>query len=231
MEKLAKRISALPENNKIDVVGINTGELAIKADDVEYIEDRTYKAKTKGFNGQFILIAFILFYFILFQPYKSWTGFFIFLIFGGIFGFMFIYHYIAPTKHFIANRQTGKLQFPISKKKPQKIVNFNDGDAIIKSYYIDNLYTSLFFQTKKGIDPKAAMGLADWNREDYWNFLVWYMDKNRPLPPGKAFDAYRQRDFERRKAAGFPKPLYPSDIPTPEATPDQQIERKRIGGW
>ena len=63
------------------------------------------------------------------------------------------------------------------------------------------------------------------------SFFVWYMDKNRPLPPGKAFDPYRDQDFKRRKAEGFPKPLYPSDIPTPEATPEQQAERKRIGGW
>ncbi|WFO14845.1 hypothetical protein M601_013075 [Cellulophaga baltica 4] len=75
------------------------------------------------------------------------------------------------------------------------------------------------------------MGLADWNREDYWNFLVWYMDKNRPLPPGAAFDEYRKQDFERRKAEGFPKPLYPSNIPTPEATKEQQAVRKKIGGW
>ncbi|WP_207176056.1 hypothetical protein [Cellulophaga sp. E16_2] len=231
MDQLAKRITAIPKRNRIDLVGIDTGEFAIKADDIEFIEDRTYKGKVKGYNGQWVWLGFILFYFILFKPYQSWIGFFVFLIFGGIFGFIFIYHYIAPTKHFIANRQTGKLHMPISKKKPQKIVNFNDGDGIIKSYYIDSFYTSLFFQTKMGIGPKAAMGLADWNREDYWNFLVWYMDKNRPLPPGAAFDEYRLQDFERRKAKGFPKPLYPSDIPTPEATPEQQAERRKIGGW
>lgn len=49
-----------------------------------------------------------------------------------------------------------------------------------------------------------------------WSFYVWYMDKNRPLPPGDAFDAYRQQDFERRKAEGFPPPLYKSLVPTPE---------------
>ena len=54
------------------------------------------------------------------------------------------------------------------------------------------------------------------------------MDKNRPLPPGTAFDPYRQKDFERRKAAGFPKPLYSSDIPTPEFTKEQQQEREKI---
>lgn len=40
-------------------------------------------------------------------------------------------------------------------------------------------------------------------------FITWYMDKNRPLPPNPEFDYFRDEDFERRKAEGFPKPLYP----------------------
>ncbi|MBO0593636.1 hypothetical protein I2486_19735 [Cellulophaga sp. E16_2] len=64
-----------------------------------------------------------------------------------------------------------------------------------------------------------------------WSFMVWYMDKNRPLPPCEIFDPYRRQDFERRKAEGFLRPLYPSNIPTPEATPEQQAEREKIGGW
>jgi hypothetical protein len=42
--------------------------------------------------------------------------------------------------------------------------------------------------------------------------LVWYMDKNRPLPPGKVLDSFREKDYKRRKAEGFPKPLYFSRI-------------------
>lgn len=232
MEKLTKRITATPLKNVKDIVGPDTGKLAIVANDKEYIEDRTYRAKGKGWNIQWIFITLFVFIFILFLfSDKNLGVILVCSIFWGILGYMYIYHYIAPTKHFIANRQTGQLHFPVAKNKPQKIVNFNDGNGIIKTYYIDNLYTSLFFQTKKGIEPKAAMGLADWDRDDYWNFLIWYMDKNRPLPPGKAFAPYREQDFERRKAAGFPKPLYPSDIKTPEATPEQQKERQRIGGW
>ena len=60
-----------------------------------------------------------------------------------------------------------------------------------------------------------------------WSLIVWYMDKNRPLPPGDAFDEYRERDFERRKAEGFPAPLFPSRFATPEATPEQNAERRR----
>jgi len=59
-----------------------------------------------------------------------------------------------------------------------------------------------------------------------WSFYVWYMDKNRPLPPGTAFDEYREKDFDRRKNEGFPPPLFKSLVPTPEATPAQQLVRE-----
>ena len=173
----------------------------------------------------------IIFFFITMRPYKGGIGLYFFLGVSLLLAFGYLYHYIAPTKYFVANRQTGKLKVPISMKKPAVWIDFNEGFAYEKTAYLDNFYTSLFFQTKPEVKPGAVFSLADWEREDYWNFLVWYMDKNRPLPPGTAFDEYRQRDFERRKAAGFPKPLYKSAIPTPEATPEQQQERRKIGGW
>jgi len=63
--------------------------------------------------------------------------------------------------------------------------------------------------------------------KENWSFFVWYMDKNRPLPPGSAFDEFREQDFERRKAEGFPPPLYKSVVPTIETTPEQQQEREK----
>lgn len=48
--------------------------------------------------------------------------------------------------------------------------------------------------------------------DKYVTFYTHYMDRNRPLPEGKIFDPYREADFERRKAEGFPKPLYPSSV-------------------
>ncbi|MBL4561469.1 MAG: hypothetical protein JKX79_10855, partial [Labilibaculum sp.] len=57
------------------------------------------------------------------------------------------------------------------------------------------------------------------------------MDKNRPLPPAGDLDAYREKDFERRETAGFPRPLFPSTFDTPEFTAEQQAERNKIGRW
>ena len=88
----------------------------------------------------------------------------------------------------------------------------------------------LAFVSSKEKDRVGGL-LTQHKIDDYWAFTVWYMDKNRPLPPGTAFDSYRQKDFERRKAEGFPKPLYHSNIKTPEATKEQQKERESIGGW
>jgi len=50
------------------------------------------------------------------------------------------------------------------------------------------------------------------NPESDWSFYVWYMDRNRPLPPGSAFDEFRDRDKTRRRRDGSPPPLYGSDI-------------------
>ena len=108
------------------------------------------------------------------------------------------------------------------------------GESILK-LYVKGKYDNFKYQLKI-VHSQKHITFKNFQSEisdikSYWSFMVWYMDKNRPLPSGTAFDPYRQRDFERRKAEGFPKPLYPSNTPTPEATPEQQMERKKIGGW
>lgn len=51
----------------------------------------------------------------------------------------------------------------------------------------------------------------------WWSYYMWYMDRNRPLPPGSLFsDEVREQDYLQRKAEGFPAPLYQSSIDTPE---------------
>lgn len=48
------------------------------------------------------------------------------------------------------------------------------------------------------------------------SFYVWYMDKNRPLPPSEVLNPYREADYLRRRNNDFPEPLYASGISTPE---------------
>ena len=136
----------------------------------------------------------------------------------------------APYKELILNREEGTISMPCAFKKENLVISFEEGDGIVK------------FTAGGGATPDVYLVFLHKNRKKgghlshsdiyaFWEFVVWYMDKNRPLPPGTAFDPYREADFQRRKAERFPKPLYKSYIPTPEATRRQQLERERIGKW
>ena len=140
------------------------------------------------------------------------------------------YAFITPYEELILNREEGTISIHKPYKKDNIIIPFEEGDGFldltgpsIGPYYI----LKFSFKDK----PFEGGTLAELYLEEFWDFVVWYMDKNRPLPPGTAFDPYREADFQRRKAEGFPKPLYKSYIPTPEATRRQQLERERIGKW
>ncbi len=137
--------------------------------------------------------------------------------------------YVNRHEAITLDRENGLITFPVGLRKNKvytspfhkiKIHWYGTGGAT------GNLDMKLVANhpDKKG---GAFLEGLDSNYRKLWSFYVWYMDKNRPLPPGSAFDPYREADFERRKAEGFPRPLYRSHIPTPEATPGQQAERDK----
>ncbi|MBL7558910.1 hypothetical protein JAO71_03755 [Olleya sp. YSTF-M6] len=144
------------------------------------------------------------------------------------------------------------LIYLFTKPKKEQILNRRDGLITMTGFFWQKNITMTFetceFAYSTGGEDGMGAFLLEIIRPNNWqtfdpfgyggaecyesmSFTTWYMDKNRPLPPGEAFDRFREQDFERRKAEGFPKPLYPSKIKTPEATKSQQAERKRIGGW
>ncbi|WP_281979995.1 hypothetical protein [Tenacibaculum mesophilum] len=159
----------------------------------------------------------------------------VFLIILG--SFLFIYRLTVKSKHkeLVLDRLNGTVSYPDSFYGKPLQGKFSELKAVISiSGDIDGasgdekLKFVNTFRPRK-IDILRTISYDDPYQE--WSLYVWYMDKNRPLPPGTAFDPYRQQDFERRKALGFPKPLYKSTIPTPEFTKEQQAERRRIAGW
>ncbi|CAA0224533.1 hypothetical protein [Tenacibaculum maritimum] len=142
-------------------------------------------------------------------------------------------YFLVGEKYIILDRKKGKIHFqkPIGKKK--YIYFFDDMEAGWKGIGGTSPQMLLVIRhkkTKEGLISPMSHIVLD-KLYGTLSFYIWYMDKNRPLPSGSAFDAYREQDYQRRKAAGFPKPLYPSKIATPEATKEQQAARKRIGGW
>ncbi|WP_405268039.1 hypothetical protein [Cellulophaga sp. Ld12] len=155
-----------------------------------------------------------------------------FFIFSALF---WLYSFAIPNKILTLNRFTGIMTYPSYGFYPHFTTTFTRATVyrVIMSG-ADATLAGAKLSARNPYDLGVGRGnydLADSDPEEWWSFYVWYMDKNRPLPPAKAFDKYREQDFERRKAEGFPKPLYPSNIPTPEATKEQKAERKKIGGW
>ena len=123
--------------------------------------------------------------------------------------FYIIYNFTHPKKILILDRFNGIITFPGFLYGKPITMPFEEVLAQIKGrgYGLALLHKNkiTFYDVDLEYEPLRS-----------WSFMVWYMDKNRPLPPGKVFDPYRQKDYERRKKEGFPKPLYQSWIATPE---------------
>ena len=123
--------------------------------------------------------------------------------------FYIIYNFTHPKKILILDRLNGIITFPGFLYGKPITMSFEEVLAQIKGrgYGLALLHKNkiTFYDVDLEYEPLRS-----------WSFMVWYMDKNRPLPPGEIFDPYRQKDYERRKKEGFPKPLYQSWIATPE---------------
>ncbi len=146
--------------------------------------------------------------------------------------FFVLYGFTMPKKEKILNRRDGLLTMTGFLWQPNITMDFDKvefaystgGENVVGGFMLQvirpNKWQTFDLFTIFGGDCYEDM-----------SFIVWYMDKNRPLPPNEEFDEFREADYQRRKAEGFPKPLYPSNISTPETTKEQRAERKRIGGW
>lgn len=189
-------------------------------------------AKITPYIGGGVSLVTVLIFVFTFDEKMNWFEVFLFILSFVLTVFFTVYLFTMPKKEYILSRKDGLITFPGFYWQPNITMQFDDmifaystggedgtGGFNLQAIRPTKGYTFCFFVIA---GPTCYADMS---------FITWYMDKNRPLPPGDAFDPYRQQDFERRKAAGFPKPLYFSKVPTPEATPEQQDERKRIGGW
>lgn len=106
---------------------------------------------------------------------------------------------------------------------PQLIFDRLNGQVIFKGNIVnpgfkasfDKISPSLMYGELLAIaHPIFQYGILAFGvfNEDTWSFYVQYMDKNRPLPLGDVFDAYREKDFERRKKEGYKAPKYSTTL-------------------
>ncbi|MFL0093749.1 hypothetical protein [Tenacibaculum maritimum] len=224
MEYLKKIITVKPEEIKREYIESNNN-LIEEASDLYYRAKRTARGWMSWIIGIFLVLMSLI-------GLVSDDVVVVMLMSFGLPGVLtIIYGFVAPIKYQIYDRMNGIITVT-RVFRSSVAIPFSSGYGL-KGYSNTSpgvISAQLNFVSSKK-KPRVGGIIAHNLVEENWSFMVWYMDKNRPLPPGSAFDAYREQDYQRRKAAGFPKPLYPSKIATPEATKEQQAARKRIGGW
>ena len=182
-----------------------------RADDQFYIVDKSlYTGKMYMYIGLFFLVlTFFLSFTIDANEIPSVFFRVIFFLIGIL---LIVYQYTHPPKKIILDRLNGIITFPnVFYGKPITI----PFDKVLAALKLNGIggSVSLGFYHHKILATNIDL---DYTPKSSWSFIVWYMDKNRSLPPGKVFDPYRKRDYERRKAEGFPEPLYESWIGIPE---------------
>jgi hypothetical protein len=210
----------------------------------EWVTTMKSFSKTKGYVYFFIFLFFSVFIpvneLISSKPMSS-KYFYIVIGLGLFFAVLSFLSWrkfkVLPGDAYITfDRKNSRLTLPKSNDKEYFTILFKHLKATRRSFGTASYYSGpelLFFRDTRNPRPwrfndEITMSYFSDEGEpkDVWSFYVWYMDKNRPLPPGDAFDAFRDADFERRKADGFPAPLFKSLIPTPEAIAEQQLVRE-----
>ena len=185
----------------------------IRADDQFYINDLKY-----GLWYIYLYLAAGCFFISIIGLTSDKDPIFFTIISFLIGCFCILYYYKHPKKLLILDRLNGLVTYPGFLYSKPYTMSFSDVVAKIVS---SGGRASLVFYHYNGITG-TSISAGDYIPIRNWSFIVWYMDKNRPLPPGEAFDPYRKKDFQRRKAEGFPPPLYPSYIDTPEDSESQK---------
>jgi len=118
-----------------------------------------------------------------------------------------IYSKVAPGKKLVFNRLEGTVELPGFLFGKSQTVPFES--LKIKTGFAGGPTVRLVAMYKGTVLPVDLPKADVLNISSSWSTIVWYMDKNRPLPPGSAFDPYRKKDDERRGKEGNPPPLYP----------------------
>ncbi|TAJ08152.1 hypothetical protein DMA11_21530 [Marinilabiliaceae bacterium JC017] len=217
------KIRCMPKELKVEYIATEeeSGMYAKVTD--EKIINPDVGAKVSFWIG----VAFIAFaFFVLIILLKDFSKFDLYFILAILFvGLLFIFYgRTVPYKEIVLDRKNGLFTFPNWLYGKSYTIPFKKAEV---HWFIRRAQGLVLVVVPPKSWKKIDLESHCYNYWQTWSLFVWYMDKNRPLPPGSAFDPYRQQDFERRKAEGFPPPLYPSTVFTPEATLEQQAERNK----
>ncbi len=139
-------------------------------------------------------------------------------VFSLVFFAGLLYGIFLPTKKIIFNRMDGTVTFTGSLFT--KTIPFEKVE-VDHMAYATRIMGLTHPVTRRFMSIPGVCG------SESWSFYVWYMDKNRPLPNGTLLDPYREKDFKRRQAEGFPPPLYKAYCEITEETKELRKERTK----
>lgn len=207
-------------------------------DDTRYIMDVDGPKKESMVWVPFILtlFVFVLFIFIVIvNPEDSFSFrlFYVplwFLSIGTCISlFSFFIREKALPKHYVFDRMNQTVTLPTGLLHKPKTYRFTELFPVVGSVWSQfgpmGVHLALCVR-KGGYGHMVGIGKPPWKS---WSWLVWYMDKNRPLPPGTALDTYREKDRQRRKQEGDPEPLFPMEYKAVEGLKQYNYERKEKG--
>ncbi|NDV95069.1 hypothetical protein D0T84_09075 [Dysgonomonas sp. 521] len=162
-------------------------------------------------GGIFFLAGIIFAYFTYTEAINSLDGkilSIICILFGGV---LFIYSLVRPKRLFTFDRLNGTITYPETQANSINSIYFKDSEWVKKYSFAGRFYIGDCLALVQSNEYSTVTLLYnDFYSE--WSYLVWFMDKNRPLPPGTIFDSIRKADYNRRKTDGFPPPLYNATI-------------------
>ncbi|MCT4671731.1 MAG: hypothetical protein N4A37_00585 [Prolixibacteraceae bacterium] len=146
----------------------------------------------------------------------------------------FLIYFVTPKKYWVFNRKTGIVTVPGKYFVKGHDMPFDQIRLEIRSS-ANSRFRVVMVPLKNALLRFTSSNWVFLEEMDNgvlnyksWSFYTWYMDRNRPLPPGEVFDHCREREFQQRKDKGFPYPEHFSFIPTLEANPTFQVERDKV---
>lgn len=224
-------ISELPGPAAIEKRDVQPGEKTVfdYADDEYIVVDRSSSVKEFVYWGGGFGLIYLFSLFYLGIPKIIFEDFWIFIVDSLLFGLPSLWCFalalwVPKEKKIIFDRMRGLVQLPGSFWDTNHLIRFKELHAVIAMRSRAGGLDLMACRNRSFVDKYLAgailMPMGFGKPLQAWSFWIWYMDRNRPLPPSEALDPYREKDYLRREKEGFPEPLHPSLIETPEHNTD-----------
>lgn len=196
-----------------------------RLDDNTLIIKQEHDASFSLLYSLFAILGFVLLIFIFSGAIFLENVLFLLIIAAVCTDVFFRYRAIQKTRMntpFIFHRTHSEVSFPTGSGGDTNTLHIKDIELKMKEHIgkgpVGGVVRtqSMYIQSKssnvKSNDLPLNRGTGS-TEEIYsqWSWILWYMDKNRPLPPESGLEEYRAADTQRLIEANRPEPLIPSN--------------------